>query len=159
MAGAKHARVFRERFDDSSDDLVLVDPVFLIPDVELVPAHESDPQHDFGHAHAPYGRIVRSWLIGPAITGPINRDAAIAQLPPRSVPGPLANVPSPQVAWLSSFSRLSSPDEAVWFLSLDDYADSSTDAFAWNEFEILRAIANRPEPGIGLVEALLFGSR
>jgi len=43
MAGAKHARVFRECFYDPLDDLVLVDRVFLIPDIELVTAHESDP--------------------------------------------------------------------------------------------------------------------
>ena len=53
MAGAKHAGRFRERFDDSLDDLVLVDRVLLTPDVELVATHESDPQHYLYHAHAP----------------------------------------------------------------------------------------------------------
>ncbi|MDH6283778.1 hypothetical protein M2280_005029 [Prescottella agglutinans] len=49
----------------------------------------------------------------------------------------LASAPSGLVAWVSSFSRLSSPDDAVWFLSLADYTGSSTDAFAWNEFETM----------------------
>jgi hypothetical protein len=53
MAGAKHARLFRKRFDDSLDGLVLVDRVVLIHDVELVTTHESDPQHYLYHAHAP----------------------------------------------------------------------------------------------------------
>jgi hypothetical protein len=52
MAGAKHARLFRKRFNDSLDDLVLVDRVVFIPDVELVTTHESDPQHYLYHAHA-----------------------------------------------------------------------------------------------------------
>jgi hypothetical protein len=44
MSGAKHARVFRKRCDDSLDDLVLVDRVvLLILDVYVVPAHESNP--------------------------------------------------------------------------------------------------------------------
>jgi hypothetical protein len=42
MAGAKHARTFRKRFDDSFDDLVLVDHVVLLCDAELVTTHESD---------------------------------------------------------------------------------------------------------------------
>lgn len=139
------------------------------------------------------------------------------------MPAALKSVPASQIAWASSFSRLSSPDETAWFLSLDDYAGSSTDAFAWNEFEtmsraaamsaedeaavaefwgrhcpillsvreqysflavrvdgaivhgeepefesttdvaadldsFLRTIAERPEPGIGLIEALLFAA-
>jgi len=53
MAGAKHARLFRKRFDDSLDGLVLVDSVVLVPDVEVVTTHESDPQHYLHHAHAP----------------------------------------------------------------------------------------------------------
>ena len=53
MAGVKHARVFRKYFDDSLDDLVLVDRIVLIRDVKLVTAHESDPQHYLDHAHTP----------------------------------------------------------------------------------------------------------
>jgi hypothetical protein len=53
MAGAKHPRLFRKRFDDSLDDLVLVDSVVVICHVEVVTTHESDPQHDLYHAHAP----------------------------------------------------------------------------------------------------------
>ncbi|WP_107985630.1 hypothetical protein [Rhodococcus sp. OK519] len=141
---------------------------------------------------------------------------------PRTVPAALRSVPPGHVAFASSFSRLSSPDDATWFLALDDYVSSSPDAFAWNEFEtmsrdaaasiedeaavaafwdrhcpillsvrdhyeylavrvdgtivhgeepefenttdtaidldsLLRSIADRPDPGVGLVEALLFG--
>jgi len=53
------------------------------------------------------------------------------------VPDVLASFPEVQQAWASSFSRLSSPDDAVWFLALDDYTDSADAAFAWNEFETL----------------------
>lgn len=40
-------------------------------------------------------------------------------------------------AWAASFSRLSSADDAVWFLSREDYRESVNDAFAWNTFETL----------------------
>ncbi len=43
MAGAKEARFLGERFDQSLDDLTLVDRIVLIPDVELITAHEPDP--------------------------------------------------------------------------------------------------------------------
>ncbi len=39
--------------------------------------------------------------------------------------------------WASSFSRLSCPDDTVWFLALDDYTDAADTAFAWNEFETI----------------------
>ncbi|NKR41717.1 hypothetical protein GS490_24090 [Rhodococcus hoagii] len=52
-------------------------------------------------------------------------------------PAALESAPASQVAWASSFSRLSSPDDSTWFLSLGDYAESSPDAFAWNEFETM----------------------
>ncbi|RVW08411.1 hypothetical protein EGT67_15895 [Prescottella agglutinans] len=55
----------------------------------------------------------------------------------RPVPDVLASFPDVQQTWASSFSRLSSPDDAVWFLALDDYTDSADAAFAWNEFETL----------------------
>ncbi|GAB2644020.1 hypothetical protein ABI214_12315 [Prescottella soli] len=55
----------------------------------------------------------------------------------RSVPDVLASLPDVQRSWASSFARLSSPDDAVWFLALDDYTDSGDAAFAWNEFETL----------------------
>ncbi len=53
MLGAKHARLFRKRFNDLLDDLFLIDRVVLIADIELVPTDESDPQHYLHHAHAP----------------------------------------------------------------------------------------------------------
>jgi len=56
MAGAKHARLFRKRFDGSLGDLALVDRVILIHDVDLVTTHESDPQDYLYHAHAPRSR-------------------------------------------------------------------------------------------------------
>jgi hypothetical protein len=43
MAGAKEARFLGERFDQSLDDLTLVDRIVLIPDVELITTHEPDP--------------------------------------------------------------------------------------------------------------------
>ncbi|MCA1008646.1 hypothetical protein LCL87_23315 [Rhodococcus hoagii] len=84
-------------------------------------------------------------------------DAAIARLrsagwtfepgrPHVWTPAALESVPADQVAWAASFSRLSSPDEATWFLALGDYADSPDDAFAWNEFETMsREAAMSPE--------------
>jgi len=41
------------------------------------------------------------------------------------------------IGWASSFSLLASSDEAVWFLSRDDYSTGADGAFAWNEFEHL----------------------
>ncbi|WP_430335244.1 hypothetical protein [Rhodococcus sp. ACT016] len=60
-----------------------------------------------------------------------------APVAPLSAPGVLGSFPPAMQAWASSFSRLSSPDDAVWFLSLGDYTDSPDSAFAWNEFETI----------------------
>lgn len=56
---------------------------------------------------------------------------------PHAVPGVLRSFPPAQHAWASSFSRLSSLDDTVWFLALDDYTDATDTAFAWNEFETI----------------------
>lgn len=72
---------------------------------------------------------------------------------PRPIPEPLSHAPAAQVTWASSFSRLSSPDDATWFLSLEDYAGSSTDAFVWNAFELLsREAAASDEEQSGIAE-------
>jgi hypothetical protein len=52
MARAKHTRVLRKRFDDSFDDLVLIDLMVLIPEIESVTAHEPDPQNNLSHTQA-----------------------------------------------------------------------------------------------------------
>lgn len=52
-------------------------------------------------------------------------------------PAALGRAHSSVVSWVSSFSRLSSADEATWFLSADDYAGATTDEFAWNGFETI----------------------
>ncbi|MFI7025715.1 hypothetical protein [Micromonospora sp. NPDC049900] len=65
------------------------------------------------------------WLFSPAPAG-----AWLA-------PAALGRAHSSVASWVSSFSRLSSADEATWFLSTDDYAGTTTDEFAWNEFETI----------------------
>ncbi|WP_396041459.1 hypothetical protein [Aeromicrobium sp. UC242_57] len=45
------------------------------------------------------------------------------------------------VAWMSSFSELSSPDDAVWFLGRGDFDARSGEGFAWNTFEMISAEA------------------
>lgn len=50
------------------------------------------------------------------------------------VPEPLRDAPPEFVAWATSFTRLSSADDAVWFLSAEDYRDPVPEAFAWNAF-------------------------
>ncbi|OYD61061.1 hypothetical protein [Rhodococcus sp. OK302] len=41
------------------------------------------------------------------------------------------------LTWWTSFARLSSADETVWFLSASDYVGADGDVFAWNEFELI----------------------
>ncbi|MCR1783168.1 hypothetical protein KVF89_11545 [Nocardioides carbamazepini] len=57
------------------------------------------------------------------------------------LPSALQTAPETAIHWVSSFSLLSSPDEAVWFLSRDDYSKETESAFAWNELEQLSAQA------------------
>lgn len=52
-------------------------------------------------------------------------------------PCALAGASDALITWVASFSVLLSPDDAVWFLSRDDYADQPQDGFAWNAFEAL----------------------
>lgn len=69
------------------------------------------------------------------------------------VPAALESVPAGQTEWASSFSRLSSPDDTTWFLSLGDYTEPSDDAFAWNEFETMsRDAATNPEDEAAVTE-------
>lgn len=69
------------------------------------------------------------------------------------VPAALESAPADRTAWASSFSRLSSPDDTTWFLSLGDYAEPSDDAFAWNEFETMsRDAATGPEEEAAITE-------
>lgn len=51
------------------------------------------------------------------------------------LPDALRDAPPELVVWATSFARLSSADDAVWFLSAGDYRDPVTEAFAWNAFE------------------------
>lgn len=60
--------------------------------------------------------------------------AALADL---EFPEALRDAPPEFVAWATSFTRLSSADDAVWFLSAEDYRDPVPEAFAWNAFEQL----------------------
>ncbi|WP_053353220.1 hypothetical protein [Leucobacter musarum] len=53
------------------------------------------------------------------------------------VPNALENASPALMTWVNSFSELSSSDDAVWFLSRDDYAVEDADGFAWNACEML----------------------
>lgn len=41
------------------------------------------------------------------------------------------------LTWVDSFGELSSSDDAVWFLSREDYSVENADGFAWNACEVL----------------------
>ncbi|MFD0555924.1 hypothetical protein FB566_1141 [Stackebrandtia endophytica] len=55
----------------------------------------------------------------------------------RDAPAALTSASPTQLAWASSFTRLSNPDDTTWFLSMNDYAGTSDDAFAWDAIETL----------------------
>ena len=55
--------------------------------------------------------------------------------PDIALPRALGDASETLVAWMSSFSELSSPDDAVWFLGRGDYVARSGEGFAWNAFE------------------------
>lgn len=58
--------------------------------------------------------------------------------PPETVlPRVLGDASETLVAWMSSFSELSSPDDAVWFLGRGDYRARPGEGFAWNAFEMI----------------------
>lgn len=68
--------------------------------------------------------------------------------------------PVDAVHWGSAFSRLSSPDDAVWFLALEDYAgapasaaEAADDGFAWNAFERLSLDAAAGDPDRAAIRA------
>lgn len=69
------------------------------------------------------------------------KDAGWAWEPPSSAEGgpcsALHTAADVVIGWASSYSLLSSSDEAVWFLSRDDYSTGAEGAFAWNELEQL----------------------
>ena len=51
------------------------------------------------------------------------------------VPPPLVGADDQLLAWVGSFSVLASPDDQVWFLSAESYAeDTSDEAFPWDAF-------------------------
>lgn len=64
------------------------------------------------------------------------------------LPVTLASAPETLTEWARSFSRLSSADGTAWFLSVDDYrgtgseAEAEAEAFAWDTFaEMSRSAA------------------
>ncbi len=73
-----------------------------------------------------------------AITRLVRAGWSVDPPPPGTeLPSALAGASEALTAWASSFSVLSSADDAVWFLSRDDYAAQPEDGFAWNAFETL----------------------
>lgn len=83
------------------------------------------------------------------------------------LPLPLASAPGALTEWVGAFSRLTSADGAVWFLSADDYrgtgtgvgvgTDTDAEAFAWDAFaEMSREAATTGEQ---LTEVELFWQR
>lgn len=74
-----------------------------------------------------------------AITRLVRAGWSVDPTPPpgTELPSALAGASEVLTAWVSSFSALSSPDDAVWFLSRNDYAAQPADEFAWNAFETL----------------------
>jgi len=52
-----------------------------------------------------------------------------------TLPSALRTAPETMIRWVSSFSKMSSSDDTVWFLSRDDYSARTDSAFAWNELE------------------------
>lgn len=64
------------------------------------------------------------------------------------VPRPLVGASDQLLAWVSSFSVLTSPDDQVWFLSAESYAGGVSDeAFPWDAFwhESLTAVSGPDE--------------
>ena len=53
------------------------------------------------------------------------------------MPDALGNASPALLTWVNSFSELSSSDDAVWFLSREDFAVEDADGFAWNAYEML----------------------
>ena len=74
-----------------------------------------------------------------AIASLVSAGWAYDPAPPLGValPAPLAGASDALLAWASSFSGLSSSDDAVWFLGLREYVAHGSDDFAWNAFETL----------------------
>lgn len=69
--------------------------------------------------------VSRGWTYSPA------------PLSDSTLPRALEEAPDALLEWTSSFSKLASPNEVVWFLSRDDYVSRTEEGFAWNTFEAI----------------------
>lgn len=85
-------------------------------------------------ASSPQPRMHQAHVVARALRdrGWVLDSSAVADM---EVPESLRDAPPEFVAWATSFTRLSSADDAVWFLSAGDYRDPVPGAFAWNAFE------------------------